>query len=177
MSETVATTERLVLRSLHQGDIAHLFDAFSDPDSMTWWSRDVFADEAELGAYLCPEEPGTGRTFVAAGRDDDEPYLYCAIFPRKPGYVEIGYMCRPKWRGRGIAAEAITALIDVAFADPSIRRVFADTDPDNDGSNRLLERLGFTLEGRMRETWDTHIGIRDANIWGILRREWEARKT
>jgi len=169
----VAVTERLVLRAVQPGDVSLMFDGFSDPETMHWWSRDVFTSEAELAAYLLPDDPGGNRLFIAADRESDEALLYCAILPRGPGIVEIGYLQRPKWHGRGLAREAIGALIDVAFADPEIRRVFADTDPENEASNRLLERLGFTLEGRMRETWNTHIGIRDANIWGLLRREWK----
>ena len=40
-------------------------------------------------------------------------------------------------------------------------------------SNRLLEGLGFTLEGRLRGEWETHIGVRDSYIWGLLAAEWK----
>ena len=60
------------------------------------------------------------------------------------------------------------------FRADNRRRLYADTDPDNAASNRLLESLGFTLEGRLREQWTTHIGRRDSLIWGLLHREWRA---
>jgi RimJ/RimL family protein N-acetyltransferase len=65
----------------------------------------------------------------------------------------------------------VARLIDVLFEEGH-RRVWADTDPDNAASNRLLERLGFTLDGRLRGEWHTHLGVRDALIWGLLRDEW-----
>ncbi len=54
----------------------------------------------------------------------------------------------------------------------SARRVMADTDPDNIGSIKLLEKLGFQREGYLREEWETHIGVRDSLIFGLLRNEW-----
>ena len=59
-----------------------------------------------------------------------------------------------------------------AFAEGK-RRVFADTDPENAASNRLLETLGFRREGLLRAEWETHIGVRDSVIWGLLREEWQ----
>lgn len=66
-------------------------------------------------------------------------------------------------------------MLDLLFREEGVRRVFADTDPDNAGSNQLLKRLGFTLEGRLRGDWETHIGVRDTNLWGLLAAEWIAR--
>jgi RimJ/RimL family protein N-acetyltransferase len=50
--------------------------------------------------------------------------------------------------------------------------VFADTDPENAPSIALLERLGFRREGLLRGEWETHIGVRDSLILGLLRDEW-----
>ena len=78
-------------------------------------------------------------------------------------------------RGEGIAAEAVAAVIDQIFAEGQ-RRVFADTDPENVQSRGLLERLGFKLEGHLRAEWETHIGVRDSLIWGLLEDEWKAAR-
>lgn len=41
-------------------------------------------------------------------------------------------------------------------------------------SIRLVERLSFRLEGRLRAEWETHIGVRDTLIYGLLKDEWRA---
>jgi RimJ/RimL family protein N-acetyltransferase len=85
--------------------------------------------------------------------------------------TEIGYILfRAHW-GKGIVTEAVAALIDLLFAEGQ-RRVFADTDPDNKASIAVLQRLGFTLEATLRAEWETHIGVRDSLIWGLLEDEW-----
>ena len=52
--------------------------------------------------------------------------------------------------------------------------MFADTDPDNRFSIGLLQKLGFQLEGHLRAEWETHIGVRDTLLFGLLRDEWLA---
>jgi [ribosomal protein S5]-alanine N-acetyltransferase len=95
---------------------------------------------------------------------------------RQGNVSEIGYMlARAHW-GDGIAREAVSAVIDQLFAEGQ-RRVFADTDPDSAASRGLLERLGFRLEGVLRAEWETHIGVRDTALYGLLASDWSARAT
>ena len=56
-----------------------------------------------------------------------------------------------------------------AFDTLGARRITADIDPDNQASIRVFERLGFTLEARLRGEWEMHIGVRDSLIYGLLR--------
>jgi RimJ/RimL family protein N-acetyltransferase len=88
---------------------------------------------------------------------------------------EIGYATVLGRQGQGIGRECVAALISHLFAAEGLRRVWADVDPDNAGSNALLKSLGFTLEGWLRETWNTHIGVRDSLIWGLLAAEWSPK--
>ena len=91
------------------------------------------------------------------------------------GVAEIGYsLVRRHW-GTGLAREAVSLMISFLFEVEGYRRIFADTDPDNMGANGLLTRLGFTLEGRLRSEWETHLGVRDSLIWGLLREEWSGQ--
>ena len=67
--------------------------------------------------------------------------------PSPDGEVEIGYGLAAGSRGRGLATHAVGALLDWLRAQPSVRRVVAQTEPDNTPSRRVLERLGFTVTG------------------------------
>ena len=65
--------------------------------------------------------------------------------------VDLGYtVARPYWR-RGIATEAIRALLRFAFEDLHTHRVNVDTRMDNLASLRLMETLNFLPEGVRRE--------------------------
>ena len=70
--------------------------------------------------------------------------------------------------------EALRALLDMAFDELQLHRIEADTDPRNDRSMRLLERLGFVKEGHFRERWIVGGEVSDAAMFGLLHRDWRA---
>jgi ribosomal-protein-alanine N-acetyltransferase len=175
VSDTLASA-RLVLRPQRVDDAEALFAAYGDVELMRYWSHAPHAAVAETHDYLA-ERVGKGdwRTWSVTLTGDDTAIGLVAAGPRRPGVIEIGYLiARTHW-GHGYAREAVSSVLDRLFHEEGARRVFADTDPDNLGSNRLLEALGFTLEGRLRAEWETHIGVRDTNLWGLLASEWSAR--
>jgi RimJ/RimL family protein N-acetyltransferase len=63
--------------------------------------------------------------------------------PDEHGEVELAYGLAPGYRGRGLATEAVAALVDLACLDPRVTAVVATTRADNHRSARVLERCGF----------------------------------
>ncbi len=165
------TTARLTLRPRGAQDAAALFATMADPDAMRWWSHPPFASVDDLAAHFAERGDGPWRAWAILRTGEARAVGFVAAGPKRQGGVaEIGYLIARDATGQGIAREAVAAVIDRLFAE-GYRRVFADTDPDNKASIRLLERLGFTLEGRLRGEWQTHIGIRDSLIYGLLAEE------
>lgn len=165
-------TARLHLRPIELGDAEALHVALSDPVTMHWWSSGPHGTLAETEAYVRRnvEEPAL-RCWAITAQGDDAALGWVNLSRRRAAVFEIGYILVPQARGRGIAVEAVSGVIDRIFAEGA-RRIFADVDPENAASAGLLERLGFRLEGRLREEWQTHIGIRDTLLYGLLRSEW-----
>src|SRR3989338_3743909 len=64
---------------------------------------------------------------------------------------EICYSIKKGYDGKGYATEASRAVINFCFKKLKFRKVYADTTPDNVASQKVLEKLGFRLEGRIRE--------------------------
>ncbi|MCJ8155806.1 GNAT family N-acetyltransferase [Sphingomonas sp. LaA6.9] len=165
-------TERLVLRPLVEGDAEAMHIAMSDVDLMHWWSsaphrtlertREYVAANAAEGAWLT----------WAITEDGGEALGWVVLGEHREGIRELGYILRRDRWGRGYAHEAASAVLDHAFGAMKLRRVFADVDPENAASVGLLKRLGFRQEGHLRAEWETHIGIRDSLIFGLLRDEW-----
>lgn len=161
------------LRELTRADAPALFPSFADPAVMRWWSCPPFASERELADWLVPESGWEeGRSWAICESADGPAIGRLAAMDRGDGVSELGYLVVRERQGEGIARETLAALIDHLFGNEGRRRLYADVDPDNEASNRLLKGLGFTLEGRLREHWTTHIGRRDSLVWGLLDREW-----
>ena len=178
----VLATERLVLREIADRDVDAVFELESDSGAMRYWSRPPMRERAEAEASVArsktffPER--TGLKWVLARREDDRMLGHASLFdfvePSDRG--ELGYgLARAHW-GRGYMHEALVAVVDYAFGPLGLRRLEADTDPRNEASNRALERLGFVREGVLRERWRVADEISDTFLFGLLAREWHARR-
>lgn len=169
MIATPFASARLAMRPVRLTDAHDLHAIYGDAAAMTWWSdaphERVEQTIEQLERRLA--SPDWGFWAITLPAEDRLIGTLGANENRQGAVFEIGYsLVRSQW-GRGFAIEAVGALIERLF-EGGARRVFADTDPDNVASNRVLERLGFTLEGRLRGEWHTHIGVRDSFIWGLL---------
>lgn len=142
---------------------------------MRWWSHPPHQALEQTRDALEERVASTDwRTWAITLRDQHQAVGTVGAHEARPGRVyEIGYSLVPAHWGKGYAAEAVGRLIDHLFDVDGARRVFADTDPDNESSNAMLTKLGFSLEGRLRGQWETHIGVRDSLIWGLLAGEWK----
>ncbi len=164
-------SERLIMRAPTPDDAPALYEAYRDPGVMRFWSSPPHASVAETVDYVTPHAGDQWRQWVIVERASARAIGTLAAGERRRGVMEIGYLLSAAATGQGYAAEAVSALIDLLFAEGA-RRVFADTDPDNARSIALLTGLGFQREGLLRAEWETHIGVRDSVIWGLLRDEW-----
>ena len=70
-----------------------------------------------------------------------------AGLPDDQGTTEIGYALDQKFRGQGIATEAVQALSEWAFQDADLQIIRAETPVDNEGSQRVLEKNNFQKTG------------------------------
>lgn len=171
----VLETPRLCLRLRTVADADALFPTMHDVDLMRWWSHPPHVDVEVTRAYFASGAEGWRTWAVTLAGDDTAIGFVAAGEKRQANVSEVGYiLARPFW-GQGLAGEAVAAVIDRLLIAEGQRRVFADTDPDNAPSRKLLERLGFRLEGVLRAEWETHIGIRDTALYGLLAEEWKCR--
>jgi RimJ/RimL family protein N-acetyltransferase len=88
--------------------------------------------------------------------------------------AELGYWIGREHWGRGFATEAARAVVAWAFESLALHRIHASHFPRNPASGRVLEKLGMTHEGRLREhvkKWGEYL---DLERFGVLRSEFRA---
>lgn len=122
-------------------------------------------------------EGENGGVMLAVERlDDDDVIGDLVLFHFDPaaGSAEIGWVMSPAASGRGLATEAVRALIDTAFEVYGLRRLVARIDPDNARSVALAERLGMRREAHfVEEDWFKGRWS-DLLVYAVLAREWDA---
>lgn len=156
-------TPRLILRSPQIGDGVKVNEAVLESfnelhEFMDWAEEKPTIDDSE--EYV--------RLSVANWilKKNEEPYLPLYIFDKvtkqfigATGYhnfnwsipcVETGYWIRKSCSGKGYMTEAINALTQYAFNQLGVKRLAITCDVDNIRSKKIPERLGYTLEGRLR---------------------------
>jgi RimJ/RimL family protein N-acetyltransferase len=141
-------TVRLLLRPCHLGD-AGQFCAMTDDPSITS-AIDFLPPQFEFeDAERLIVGDGDGRDCFWGVwlNDGDEMIGTVGTHLRGPDAIEIGYWFAAKVRGRGIAAEAVTAVLAKVGSTYPGRMIFAECRPENAASWRLLEKLGFRADG------------------------------
>ncbi|KAK4553807.1 hypothetical protein LTR86_008982 [Recurvomyces mirabilis] len=91
-------------------------------------------------------------------------------------YSEIGLSLLPSHQGKGYGSEVIQWALRWAFQMAGLHRVTVKAFEYNEGARRLYDRLGFTHEGTIRETW-WYGGRWWADYeYGMLESEWRAKQ-
>lgn len=75
----------------------------------------------------------------------------CFKGPAKNYAVEIGYGILKEYEGNGYATEAVKAVVEWAFGNEDVHSVEAETAPDNQASQKILQKVGFKPNGEGEE--------------------------
>lgn len=143
-------TPRLLLRRARIEDLPRIHAIMSDKRAMRYWSSLPHETEERTREWLqsmidAPAEVSEDYVIEHEGRAIGKAGCY-----RLP---EIGFILDPDYWGRGLAREAMEAVIQHLFATRPIDKLTADVDPRNLASLGLLKRLGFRETSRAKGTW------------------------
>lgn len=177
----ILTTERLRLRQLTHDDADAIMALYSDPEVVRYITVDQpFATREEavtmidwLNAFF-DKHDGVRWAITLPGEDVLIGTCGFHYWSRENRRTDIGYDLRTPYWGRGYMTEVGRALVTWCFENLNLHRVQADCTDGNMGSQRVLEKLGFTFEGLWRESCLEHGQFVSLRQYGLLRREWEA---
>ena len=151
----IIETERLVLRPPRMDDAETIFNSYARDEEVTryteWRPHKSIAETEEFlrRTVAFPEDGSSLAWAITLGGDDT---LRGMIHLRRTHQhkADTGYgLARPFW-GRGYMTEALRAVLDYAFRDPGMYRVWAVCDVENAASARVLEKAGMSFEGILR---------------------------
>jgi RimJ/RimL family protein N-acetyltransferase len=171
-------TARLRLRPYTEEDIPELLPLIG--------TREVAATTLRIAHPYTEQD---ARDFLQLAKDPDK--LWLTITLRSDGHqiggiglrvekqhqhAELGYWLGVPFWGHGYATEAAREILRYGFEMLALHRIFASHFKHNPASGRILKKIGMQYEGCQREhlrKWDQFV---DSELYGILRREWEARE-
>jgi RimJ/RimL family protein N-acetyltransferase len=175
-------TDRLLLRPWEERDVDAITAACQDPETMRYVPFPSPYTRADAETFVRETAPkgraaGTDVIFGAIVQETGEPVASVGLHRIKDlgaaygGVAEIGYWTAPGARGRGYMTEAVREVCHWGFEELGLARIEWIAIAGNEGSWRVVQKLGFTREGTLRD-WLVHRGVRhDAWIGSLLRSE------
>jgi RimJ/RimL family protein N-acetyltransferase len=152
------TTDRLILRDFVADDWPAVLAYQRDPRYLRlyeWTDRSPEEVQQFVGMFLEQQrqQPRTRFQLAVTLKSDGRLVGNCGIRLSAAGSheAEIGYELAPDEWGRGYATEAAQEIVRFGFEELGLHRIAAWTVADNVASARVLEKIGMTLEGRLRD--------------------------
>ena len=177
-------TERLLLRGLRVEDAAALFEVYSDPEVMRYWSSPPHADAARtrevLAEIIAEVERGDALQWALERRADRRVIGSITVMPEAgQPRAEIGYILGREHSGPGLCGRGPAARDRLR-----VRRASACTGsrPTPTRTTRRrparCERAGASRrEGLLRERWLVGGRFSDSVVWGLLMDDWRERRS
>lgn len=171
----VLETERLRLRQLGLADTEALFQTLSSEEVMRYYGRYPLLEQVEaaelIERFRLLFEDYRGIRWGIELKENAQIIgsvgFHAWAFSHNR--AEIGYELNEAYQGQGYAREALTATISYAFQDMGLNRIEALVYPENEASEKLLLRLGFDLEGLLKQYAFFRETYVDLNMFALLK--------
>jgi RimJ/RimL family protein N-acetyltransferase len=159
--------EKLYLRAQERADAAQIAAWFARPEvrrgTRQYRPRTV---EQQLQLYDQGSTSPEHIIFSIALVDDDRLVGACGLhhLDARSHHAELGMVIGdPADWGRGLGSEAARLLIGYGFDSVNLHRIWLEVYEDNTAARKIYEKLGFRVEGTMREH-----GFRDGRWWNLF---------
>jgi RimJ/RimL family protein N-acetyltransferase len=156
----ILETNRLILRQLSTEDAAFILELVNEPSFIQNIGDRGVRTLEDARAYILRvaissyEKNGFGLYLVEL-KDSGQSIGMCGLIKRDGlEDVDIGYAFLPRFWLKGYAVEAAAAVKDYARDMLGLKRLVAITDPANQGSIRVLEKIGLKYEKMVRLSAD-----------------------
>lgn len=161
----------VVLRRYREDDRAVALSTMRDPLTRRWLNMPASPGPADFESLLRVVRDGFASgdrlDYAIATVDDDTPYGAVVASRRHRENWELAYLAQEAGRGRGLVTRGVRLLAGWLL-DEGVGRLEIRTHPDNEASQRVAERAGFTREGLERRSIWLHGRREDAIVWSLL---------
>ncbi len=175
-------TERLILRKFTREDAPKMFQNWaSDPDVPRYMTWKAHKSVAETEAYLdsiVAKYPENWYEWCVVWKETGEPVgsVGCINPSEEVQSIEIGWCLSRLYWGRGIMPEAANRVLRHLFEEVGANRVSSCHFLENPKSGRVMQKIGMTCEGTLRQNAKDNEGnLVDVKVYSILREEWRER--
>ena len=181
MNQTILISNRLTLRFMQKSDLEAIHNLQSIPEVDQYNTMGIPKDLAETEKIMAPlfaalEQSEINKyTFVVELSSTKQFVGLIALNLGNPKYksAEVWYKLLTTFWGKGYATESLTQLLDFGFNDLKLHRIEAGCAVNNLASVKVLEKTGFSYEGRKCQTLPLKTGWSDNFEYGIIEKDFK----
>jgi ribosomal-protein-alanine N-acetyltransferase len=175
----VLETNRLRLRHITEADAEALFALRTNDAVMQYIGRPKPQNLEEVKSMIekikTDFKESVGISWVIAHKESDELIGTIGFWrmDKQNHRAEIGYMLHSDYWGKGIATEAMQAVLPYGFDVLRFHSIEANVDPLNEVSKKLLLKFGFVQEAYFRENYYFDGQFLDSAIFCLLQHDYK----
>jgi ribosomal-protein-alanine N-acetyltransferase len=171
------TTPRLILRKLTPEAYKYLHENLDDKGLSAFLG---LGSEAALQREKDKYKQGYTSfnrslvNFQLIEKETGEAIGDCGYHTWSPPHLraEIGYgLHSDNYKGKGLMTEALKSVLGYGFNQMGLHRIEAMAAPYNTASVRLLQNMGFTFEGTLRQHYNVNGNMEDSVMYSLLKHE------
>ncbi len=173
-------TLRTVLRPFEEKDLEDIFEYCSQPGvgESAGWRHHESIEESRKALEIYIQKP---EILAIELKASCKVVGHIGVYPDSlngdPLVKELGFVLNKNYHRQGIMSEVVTRVLTAIFEDTDIAKVYACCFTDNHASKGLIEKCGFTLEGRGKY-FSGSLNQRFRSLeYAYLREDWERRCT
>ncbi|MGO1308795.1 MAG: GNAT family N-acetyltransferase [Kluyvera intermedia] len=174
------TTKRLDCSLITESDWPFFLALQQRPQVMRYVADNRSEHEIRetFNSRLLPWEPGAAHWLCLVVRDKQNiPLGVTGYIHREADCAEVGFLFAPQAQGKGYGTESLRAVCDYAFSQGGVRRLTATVTVGNIASRHTLEKMGFKLEGELRESYLLSGKWHNDWLFGLLSHEYDNSPT
>lgn len=166
-----------ILREQTIEDVPAFFEYYTDPEVnkhiVSSIPRNIDEARVELRYWINVYNYNDGIYFAIARKSDNKMIGSVGVsgINRNHNRIEASYDLAKEYWNKGIMTKALLATVEYVFKEMEINRIEAYAIPDNQGSWRVLEKVGFKFEGNLRQHRFHYNKYVDIGIYSILRED------
>ncbi len=167
----ITETDRLIIRPYKGTDGEEFFPMFKDAETMRFMHVRPHKIPEQTAAFFMKELNFGAEIWTLTDRVTHEIVGNINFLggTRVPG---MGYMLHRSYWGRGLMTEAMSAMLGYAFNEKGLNRVELWINEHNRASQRVAEKLGFRLKGRIHQRYDWEDNHHIMLVYGLWASEW-----
>ena len=164
-------TERLILRKITLDDAVAMYQWMSDPEVCKYerWNSHPSVEYTQ----------GSIREYYGAYDSDSKYHWGIQLSDELIGSVSIvgmnnadkkatlGYCLAQKHWSKGYVTEAVSKVVEFMFKEVELNRIEASCSVNNPASGKVLQKVGFVLEGHSKDYYYCNSGLQDSDLYAV----------